>query len=236
MLEKLKNFSSLIVFFLCAAFILSACVDKELRDDYDTLLGAYEALKNEHNALQGAYDRLEYEYDAIKDAMPEMLYNPILHSQTSTLGVLAQLLRPHGIISGRTFIIRSKDEFDAIFTEEVKTAYNNQITWYSDAVLNANEFADFDTDFPYGAMDFSKRMLIFRAYPRGDTGLELMLDDVRMTGELYERWGDLRTLHVRTSPVDLDHQIGAAETVRGLVLELDQVDFAQVYFYTPIIF
>ena len=226
----LKKTSLLIaLFFVCATLMLSACSESKLQSQYDALQDTHETLEKEHIVLQN-------EYKVLQDSVPKMLYNPVLHSQTSTLGVLAQILHPNCSYGsgGKTFIVRNKNEFDALFTDEVKAAYNDQVSWYSDAMLNANEFADFDTDFPYSSMDFSKRMLVLRAYYWGNTGLKFMLDDVRMTGELSEKWGDLRTLHVRTAPVNLDHEVGAAETVRGLLLELDKAEFARVQFYTPI--
>ncbi|MCL2797974.1 MAG: hypothetical protein FWD58_07980 [Firmicutes bacterium] len=98
-------------------------------------------------------------------------------------------------------LIQSKAELDELYTEAVKTEYRERTG------------GDFDTDFPFCAIDFSKRMLIVHFLdPFIPQGNSFVLESVELND-----FNDAKSLAIRYTV------IGKKRPLMCLIAELDKI-------------
>ena len=208
-----KNFCFIVVatVFLFCITVLTSCADVTRQTVINELQEKNIALTNELNALKE-------ENDALKMSI-NFPYNPLLYEEPNGWmwwNATRELFPEYEYDdSGNIFIIKSKADFNAVFTEERRTAYAAIDESLGDP--SYPPLLDFDTAFPYGATDFSQKMLMIYVYSGSSTGgFEIKYVETQQS-RLYMCYGFPKIEgETRESSDDI--------VVRILVFELDKID------------
>jgi|GEM_PF-2291898 len=118
---------------------------------------------------------------------------------------------------GKSFILKTKAEYDELFSEERKALYNTPETGDNPPLS-----FDFDTDAPYGSTDFDKKMLVIYVYCASCVGENFKLKNIQVNDTL------LRVDYICSDPKGTAYN--DALSTRWFVVTLDRLDIASAEF------
>ncbi|MCL2797080.1 MAG: hypothetical protein FWD58_03380 [Firmicutes bacterium] len=151
-----------------------------------------------------------------KDGSKEEDYAPyagdVFFDDQSALDACAGVLFPEYKNSSKrtAHIIRSKADFDRLFTAKRKARYNAYDTP-----------SDFDADVPYGRTDFSAKMLVVYVYQAYHGGERFEIKSMELSG---------KSLRINYGWIDMEQGGTCAFTTRCFVVTLDKTDINQAVF------
>jgi len=232
---------------MACAIILSACTDGGVsRSEFDTLRSELAALRSEYDELKGDFDEKETlfvstqdELDALRLELVELRRQQIVLPEDEPYtppnkdddddtvypfnlklysGAWIASWYFDDFIEDSVTILDNQEMFDDFIPNEMKAAYDELTT------LPHFGGTDFETDYPWSAVDFSSRMLVVYMFMQPNFAVPYKIDSVEI---------DDKTLHVAFREVVINGQF--FNEIGGLacwVFELDKaaIDGAEFTF------
>jgi len=229
----------------CAA-AFSACVDNTLNEadqlevlnnELDRLIRENDGLKSDNHALKDDNEALNLELEKLKQK-PALPLNAVLYEESDAWSVLVNAMFPEfdTYYQDHAFVIKTKAQFDELFTEEKKvSAYATINDYYKENYETIPEWVnncDFDIDFPFGATEFSEKTLVVYFFVDSNTGIQYEIKSI-IDKRFFLHPYKFGIILSNANPIQESMPLSC---LRCLVVELDKVDTDDRYYFDEVEF